>query len=140
MLVESGLQHALTVHGKNLAVQGELMGPGIQKNREGLKEFTLFVFDFYDIDQGKYLTPYERHNLIMVLDALAQQVGKGISHVPLVQVSKLSEVADGLSSLLTFAEGPSLNHPVREGVVFKRLDGQFSFKVISNAFLLKEKE
>jgi hypothetical protein len=39
--------------------------------------------------------------------------------------------------MLKFADGPSLNNKIREGVVFKRLDGKFSFKVISNEFLLK---
>jgi hypothetical protein len=45
-----------------------------------------------------------------------------------------------IDDLLAFAEGPSLNHPTREGVVFKRIDGTFSFKAISNKFLLKQKE
>jgi hypothetical protein len=42
-----------------------------------------------------------------------------------------------VSELLLKAEGPSLNHPIREGNVYKRLDGRFSFKAISNKFLLK---
>jgi hypothetical protein len=37
------------------------------------------------------------------------------------------------------ADGPSLNNPIREGIVYKRVDGRFSFKVISNNFLLNEK-
>jgi hypothetical protein len=35
------------------------------------------------------------------------------------------------------ADGPSLNAKMREGIVFKSSDGQFSFKVINNKWLLK---
>ena len=52
----------------------------------------------------------------------------------------MSMVLVTISDLLDFAEGKSLNHPIREGLVFKRMDGQFSFKAISNKFLLKEKD
>jgi hypothetical protein len=41
--------------------------------------------------------------------------------------------------VLEYADGPSMDYPVREGLVFKRVDGQFSWKAISNAFLLGEK-
>jgi len=44
-----------------------------------------------------------------------------------------------VETALQFAEGPSIKHPVREGVVFKREDGDFSFKAISNVYLAKEK-
>lgn len=139
---ETGLAHALTALGKNLAVQGELMGPGIQKNREGLKVPQLFVFDIYNIDEGRYLSPDERYEMLDVLDALCLQAGAGIQHVPwLHRDVTLRELnINNVQELLWFAEGKSLNHEVREGVVFKRLDGGFSFKAISNAFLLKEKD
>jgi len=40
---------------------------------------------------------------------------------------------------LAMAEQPSINHKFAEGIVFKNLkDGDKSFKVISNRFLLKE--
>jgi hypothetical protein len=43
-----------------------------------------------------------------------------------------------IEALLKFAEGPSITNPVREGLVFKSIDGSFSFKTISNRFLMKE--
>jgi RNA ligase (TIGR02306 family) len=45
---------------KNWAIQGEICGPGIQKNRLGLKENQLFVFDVYDIDNKRYLNYDDR--------------------------------------------------------------------------------
>lgn len=131
--IDSGLQAALIKIGKNIAVQGELMGPGIQGNREQLKMFKMFVFDIFDIDNGKYLTPAER------IDMFSQLVAAGFTgaHVPVLVQNVLP--GQTLDELLNFAEGPSLNHQIREGLVYKRVDGKFSFKTISNRFLLKEK-
>jgi RNA ligase (TIGR02306 family) len=36
------------------AIQGEICGPGIQSNPMGLKELTLFVFNYKELDTGKY--------------------------------------------------------------------------------------
>ena len=47
MYIDSKLQECLRKLGKNYAVQGELMGPGIQQNREGFKTHKLFIFDIY---------------------------------------------------------------------------------------------
>ena len=141
MYIDSGLQAALRNYGRNYAVQGELMGPGIQGNRENLKAHTLFIFDIYDIDSGCYLAPYVRHNVMTELwnCGLNREM---VQHVPVMTMEvSLAELGiTNINQLLKFAEGPSLNHPVREGNVFKRIDGGFSFKAISNAFLLKEKD
>lgn len=45
-----------------------------------------------------------------------------------------------IDDLLAFAEGPSLNPQTkREGLVFKSYDSEFTFKAISNSYLLKNK-
>ncbi len=115
-----------------LAWQGELMGPGIQGNRENLKEHEFFVFDIWDITAQRHLPPATVRRWCD---------GYGINHVPvLFESSALSAIAiSSIASALQFAEGPSINNTVREGVVFKRVDGGFSFKAISDAFLLGEK-
>jgi len=141
MFVDSGLQAALHEFGLNYAVQGELMGPAIQGNREVFTAARLFIFDIYDIDGGRYLSPEDRHRVITELwnCGLNRDV---VQHVPVMSMGvTLGELGIGnVAELLAFAEGPSFVHPVREGLVFKRADGGFSFKAISNAFLLKEKD
>lgn len=123
----------------NFAVQGELMGPGIQGNRENLKTHQFFVFDIQDVDDHVYLDPAARSQLI--LDLYSRGVNPDmVKHVPILAHSAgLSESLGikNIEDLLKFADGKSLNHQVREGVVFKRVDGDFSFKAISNQFLLK---
>jgi RNA ligase (TIGR02306 family) len=110
------------------ALQGEVMGPGIQGNREGFKEHQFFVFDIYDIDEQEYLPPYARSNHCQTM---------GIDHVPVFFTDCLP--MNSVDRFLVLADGPSINHKVREGVVFKcNTDPSFSFKVINNQFLLKE--
>ena len=141
MFVDSGLQAALHEFGLNYAVQGELMGPAIQGNREAFTAARLFIFDIYDINGGCYLSPEDRHRVITELwnRGLNRDV---VQHVPVMSMGvTMAELGiTNVQELLKFAEGPSFVHPVREGLVFKRVDGGFSFKAISNAFLLKEKD
>lgn len=136
MLYKYHLDDGLAKIGRNIALQGEIMGPGIQGNREALKECELFIYDIFDIDTGKYLGAAER---VALLAQISADSGVEIKHAPVLHASATLEDL-GISSiddLLTAAEGPSLVHSIREGLVFKSTNGQFSFKAISNKFLLK---
>ena len=122
----------LTSLGRNLALQGEVCGPGIQKNRYRLAKHTFFVFNIYDIDKGRYLTPTERTTMMCEFD--------GFDHVPILNSIALPDTVDAILSL---ADGKSqLTDTPREGIVFKAMvleGGNIpSFKAISNAFLEKE--
>ncbi len=116
----------------NIAIQGELMGHGIQGNREGLKDHEFFVFDIWDIERQTYWSPVAVVGFCKTF---------ALHHVPVLSLGctlrefGITSIADALYQ----AEGQSFNNPVREGLVFKRVDGSFSFKSISNAFLLGEK-
>lgn len=137
LATETGLFQALKDSKMNVAVQGELMGPGIQKNREKLIKHSLFIFDVYDIDKRSYMTPEERVQFCHVHFRHLLRVG--INHVPILDANFLFE-NQTLDKILKMAEGPSLYNIPREGIVFKRIDGQFSFKAINNNFLLKQKD
>lgn len=141
MYIDSGMRDVLHKYGKNIALQGELMGPGIQKNRENLAKHKLFVFDIYDIDNSCYFPPHVRHEILQELWNLGLNKDL-VDHVPVVAMAESLEDLNifGISGLLEFTEGPSINHLIREGLVFKRVDGKFSFKAISNKFLLKEED
>jgi len=118
--------------GRNLAFQGELMGPGIQGNREKLPHHEWFVFDIYDIDAQEYLPSRERWELTK---------RAGLSHVPLL-LEHPFPLQKTLKELLDEAsETESLVHQIAEGIVYKNtIDTSISFKVISNKFLLKESD
>jgi RNA ligase (TIGR02306 family) len=127
---KNNLETKLKELGRPLMISGELCGPGIQKNQEGLKDHQLFVFDIYDPLTMSYLPCSERFEIVNKLE---------LQHVPVIhQGVALGELGiQTLNDLLNFAEGPSLNSNQREGVVFKAVDGSFSFKAISNKWLIK---
>lgn len=131
---DCNLVDALKKFGRNIAIQAELMGPSIQGNKENLSQVELYIFDIFDIDEQRYLTMVERY---IVIDQLVKNKFTG-NHVPIVAIRHLP--FGSVTELLKFAEGPSLNAAEREGLVFKHINGGFSFKAISNAFLLKTKE
>jgi RNA ligase (TIGR02306 family) len=122
--------------GHNVAIQGELCGEGIQKNRYRLKGQELYVFDIYDIDKRKYFSPEERTTFL-------SNVAPELKTVPILE--RNFEIPGSIKELLEYAQGPSsvYANQEREGLVFKEeseaLD-RFSFKAISNSFLLKEKD
>ncbi|MCQ2104490.1 MAG: RNA ligase (ATP) [Fibrobacter sp.] len=120
---------------KNVAVQGEFCGEGIQKNRLKLFSPDWFVFTLIDMDVHRRLGLAE---MLQFCDAA------GLSHVPIEEcgenlpykcVDSLIERAKGL-----YASG---NH--KEGIVIRPqnpcysriVEGPLSMKVINNDFLLK---
>lgn len=116
--------------GRNIAIQGELIGEGIQGNKYGIKGQKFYLFDIFDIDSYSYVSPEKRRTLAKMLD---------INHVPVISGDK--DLGTGtVEEILQWAEDKSrLNDRVeREGLVFKLCgDGNISFKSISNKFLLK---
>jgi RNA ligase (TIGR02306 family) len=139
MYTESGIAAALPQLG-DVAIQGELMGPGIQGNREGLTHNVYFIFEAQNLAIGRNYTPDERDALFARLMELGVDP-KLVKHVPIVahraQLFDTLGIKD-IEGLLKFADGKSLVHAIREGLVYKRIDGGFSFKTISNRFLIKE--
>ena len=121
-----------------MALQGELMGPGIQGNREGFTEHKFFVFDVFDIVKHEYLNPQNRRDYIdmcHVNNGPGTPVA-GLYHVPVIAID--AKAPNSVEEGLALAEGPSINHKIREGLVWKcNEDPSFSFKTISNQYLLK---
>lgn len=113
---------------RNVAVQGEFVGATVEGNTmhypDGLHEFV--VFGVWNIDTATYLEP---RRVVELCDKL------GIKHVPVVAYTSLKGYARNVQDLLKKAEGRSKFGGVREGFVFKSLDGAEQFKVISNSWL-----
>lgn len=114
----------------DFALQGELIGEGIQGNPYKIKGHKFYVFDIYDIKSGKYLLSGDRLALCKEYE---------IYHVPVVFASTF--ISDDVMQILKDAEGKSfLNSTTEgEGLVYKStsLAEVESFKAISNRFLMK---
>lgn len=112
------------------AVQGEIWGESIQGNKEGIRGQRFSVFDIFDIKKHKYLSPVERRRFCTMSQ---------IEHVPVL--GEIQTAPTSIEEALTLASGPSINAKNREGIVYKcNEDPSFSFKVISNEWLLKHGE
>lgn len=135
--IRNNIEELMRRRGGNFAIQGELIGPGIHNNIYKLSQPEFFVFDVYNVRDGKYFSPDSRREMISSM---------GLNHVPVIAHS--AELFDNLGitdidGVLTFAEGISmLFRTEREGVVFKQEtegDNGMTFKGISNKYLLGEK-
>lgn len=119
------------------AVQGEIVGPGIQKNPLGLAEKALRVFSIFDVATARYLSDAAMRAWCAV---------HGLVPVPVVHSGDAFD--ETVTSVLAMAEGlyeGTKNE--REGIVIRPRDGELtstvlggrlSFKAISNRFLLAE--
>lgn len=127
----NGATSVLTNKGRNLALQGELVGPGIQGNKYNLTDHVYFVYDIFDIDKQSYFLPEERQSFCK--DTF-------LNHVPVLNhVHFTKDSTETIEDVLKSAEGKSVigSKPEREGLVYKSYKTQDSFKAISNKWLCK---
>lgn len=112
-----------------VAIQGECIGPSIQKNKYKVKECDLFAFNLVT-PAGRYSTD----------DMVKELVPLGVKCVPVL--THLSLIGKSCDEILNMANGKSeLNKDsLREGIVFRSLDGKKSFKAVSPEFLAKNDE
>lgn len=135
---KTNIVEALEKLNLNIAVQGEMVGPGVNGNRAFLKDFEYHIFDIFDIDKQCYVGHNER------LDILIQLFKNGYKGGIVHEVAFDTLENLGLTSIekcLKFAETVKVpgNDNIVEGVVFKSADGKISFKAVSNEYLLKWK-
>ncbi|MGE3965942.1 MAG: RNA ligase (ATP) [Planctomycetota bacterium] len=129
---------------RGMAVQGELCGPGIQKNRLDLRAIDWFVFDAYDVGgRRRYLEHRE------LLEFCANYDLRTVPIETLVAGDDARSFEHSLERWLELARGEYDGTKNRkEGIVVRPLHvrhsevlgGRLSFKVINNDFLLKDED
>jgi len=126
-----GLKEKFEKLGRNIVLTGEIIGPGIQKNRLRLAEIEWNVFDVKDWDANRYL-PYD--------DAIALCAELGLKTVPLEERGEQFDYS--LETLLEKAKGKYPSGLDKEGIVVRDVNAPkaVSFKVLNNDALLKEKD
>ena len=113
-----------------ITIQGETYGDGVQKRDYSLKDHEFAAFNLIFSSRGRVST-------LEMIDLLWKKYA--IPCVPVVEenidfTDKFATVED----MLIWAEGNSkVDGLPREGIVFRTMDGQKSFKAVSNSFLLK---
>lgn len=126
--IEQDIEGLMLQKSRNFAIQGELVGPGIQGNIYNLAKHEFYVYDVYDIAVGQYLKPEDRITFVAEM---------GLKHVPVLNSSH--SVFESVSDNLLFADGKSQLNPntLREGLVWKEINGGMTFKTVSNQYLEK---
>lgn len=123
----------------NYAFQGEMAGPGIQKNRLNLTAPKWFIFTIKNLATGQRLGLEE-------MKTLCDKVG--LEMVPIEEEGdNLIEKYPTLETLLGRAKGKYASGQNKEGIVIRPVEpihsntvsGPLSFKVLNNDYLLKEK-
>jgi RNA ligase (TIGR02306 family) len=116
--------------GRNICLQGELIGEGIQGNPYKILVQTVRFFNGYNIDTSENLSLDDFIKLTNLF---------GLKTVPILNTD--FQLPNTIDEVLKLAEDKSeLNQDFdREGIVIRSYDRQISFKAISNKFLLNEK-
>jgi RNA ligase (TIGR02306 family) len=134
---EMNLEAKLQSLGGDFALQGEIIGEGMQGNKYRLKGQTVVFFNVFDIRNYKHL---DFTDLTHVLQSL------GLPSVPLLMTDY--ELTNDIAALVKLSVAPSALNPAlpREGIVIRPLVekytatlelGRVSFKAINPEFLLK---
>lgn len=126
----------------NIALQGELVGEGIQGNKLGLRGQTVYFFNIFDIDEFEYAEYDEVKSILDYLD---------LSMVPVLSEDYLLE--NDIDAIIERSKIRSTINPDvwAEGIVIRPLrekidlllsnekfnNGRVSFKAINPNFLLK---
>lgn len=110
---------------KWVCIQGEGVG-SVQGNPLKLTEDDLYVFNFKDSLLGRWPSK----------DGKMQVEGWGMKWVPILGEVQMPDTMEELKELAT---GKSVVNPdvMREGLVYRSLDGSDSFKNVSREYLLK---
>jgi RNA ligase (TIGR02306 family) len=139
---ELDIENKLLKYGKNIAIQGELVGEGIQGNKLKLKGQKVYFFNGFDIDRFEYLDYKQFHFLMAVI---------GLDNVPILAVNYT--LSNNIDSIINLAKIKStITKDVwAEGIVIRphveKIDlilsnenfnnGRVSFKAINPEFLIK---
>jgi len=136
MATKYDIEKKLKSYGRNIAIQGEIAGPGVQGNKYQFAEKRLFVFNVIEIDSREY------YNNMKVAEFC---IGNEFLSVPILG---LYTITDDVDRVVEMSDGFSVfnNKIPREGIVIRAIedyndpiDGRISFKAINPKFELKFK-
>ena len=118
----------------NLMFQAEFCGMGVNGNRDRLNEYTIEVFRVYNVETQLFIEAETRRRLCAEM---------GVPHVPVIDPAlDVFNRFHTMDEILAYADGKTARGNPREGLVFKEIGTMhpISYKVVSNMYLLSEKD
>lgn len=117
-----------------VTIQGETFGSNIQKRDYSIKDHDFRAFNLIYGYNNKGYKEVKRLNTIEMTQVLNEY---GIPSVPIIDESyKLPATIEELRNFVNSAPS-AIDGKIKEGIVFRSLDGVKSFKCVSPEFLLK---
>lgn len=132
-MLKEKLEKFFDFTGREIALQGELVGPGMNGNRDNYEDLEFHIFRIWNIDEQNYMTTEQRYDFCKKFD---------IPHVKIIHKNmRVFDTFSDIAEVLLFAEGKTDRGNEREGLVFKEANTSTprSFKAVSNKYLLKQK-
>lgn len=131
------IPEALKNYGRNLVLQGEFCGEGIQKNRLKLKTPEWYVFNVFFLDEDMHRKMVGLYEMLDVCEEL------GLKHVPIEEIFTFNMTLD---ECIARAKGNYKSGNKKEGIVIRPVEPEYSeslkkclsFKVLNNDYLLKD--
>jgi RNA ligase (TIGR02306 family) len=115
---------------EGIAIQGEICGGKIQKNRLELDNHDFFVFNVFNINKNHYFAFHDMIHFCKIFD---------LKTVPILNSDIF--IKQNLEELLELAKGKyEKTKNDREGIVIRSMEtipSRYTFKVINNDYLLK---
>jgi RNA ligase (TIGR02306 family) len=136
------IENKLTQLGKNVALQGEVCGPGVNHNTLNLTYLDIYFYDAFDIDTYKYYDLNEYKKLV--------ENTLKLKTVPILSYDFI--LIDNIDELVKLSIGKSVINPkgLREGIVIRPLkeiydslvmednSGRITLKIVNPEYLIKE--
>ena len=136
------IENKLRKLGKNVAIQGELVGEGIQGNKLKLKGHTVYFFNAFDIDKFEYIDFFQSRVLFKVLEVPVVPI-VALDYALTNDIDEIVKMATIKSKLVpeVWAEGIVIR-PYQEKIDLllsneNLNNGRVSFKAINVEFLIK---
>ena len=122
--IEKVLAELMNYNTKHIVLQGEICGPGVQKNKYNLPELCFFAFNLFIDDKQM-----NHSELVIKLD------------IPTVPYIGRRWLAPTVAEMVELSKGKStLFNRNREGIVCRNYDKRISFKVKNPDFLIENEE
>jgi RNA ligase (TIGR02306 family) len=136
------IENKLRALNKNVSIQGEFMGPGMNKNSLKLTYHDVYFFNAFDIDKQQYL---DLNDFKKLIENTLQ-----LKTVPIISYDYI--LGDNIDELVKYSIGKSVinKESDREGIVIRSVKevkdpelindiilGRLSFKVVNPEYLLK---
>lgn len=122
--LKNGLAKVNKIFNTEVAIQGEICGPGIQKNIYNFSNYRLFLFGAYDVKTKRRMNVDELEKISNILN---------IDRVPSLGTSN---ILPSIDDMLSNCDGSSVfkEAKMREGVVWRNYDGSIHFKCKSRPY------